>query len=227
MGRLIIICLVLAAVGLALQPAPELSEIGENWEQDRALASLEIHSSTFLMANGDCQVLSRLRVQNVGTLSFALIGLNADFETTGDLAADWDRNSLLHSELSLGITGLRRVGPAMPNRAKFSIDNGKQSWFIIDPHRVVDFSYVQPTRGSGELSTSFLLELQPVTFDKSAGNLTVPRTVRGVERSALPESGDGEVSSLLVYPYSASDMLVIPPRCWTETTGTPATHLGE
>lgn len=227
MGRLIIICLVLAAVGLALQPAPELPEIGENWEQDRALASLEIHSSTFLMANGDCQVLSRLRVQNVGTLSFALIGLNADFETTGDLAADWDRNSLLHSELSLGITGLRRVGPAMPNRAKFSIDNGKQSWFIIDPHRVVDFSYVQPTRGSGELSTSFLLELQPVTFDKSAGNLTVPRTVRGVERSALPESGDGEVSSLLVYPYSASDMLVIPPRCWTETTGTPATHLGE
>ncbi|NQV86379.1 MAG: hypothetical protein HQ492_04815, partial [Woeseiaceae bacterium] len=208
MGRLIIICLVLAAVGLALQPAPELPEIGENWEQDRALASLEIHSSTFLMANGDCQVLSRLRVQNVGTLSFALIGLNADFETTGDLAADWDRNSLLHSELSLGITGLRRVGPAMPNRAKFSIDNGKQSWFIIDPHRVVDFSYVQPTRGSGELSTSFLLELQPVTFDKSAGNLTVPRTVRGVERSALPESGDGEVSSLLVYPYSASDMLV-------------------
>jgi len=227
LGRLIIIFLVVAAVVLALQTAPDLPEMGANWEQDRALASLEIHSSTFLMANGECQVLSRLRVQNVGTLSFALIGLNVNFETTGDLAADWDRSSLLHSELSLGITGLRRVGPATPKRAKFSIENGIQSWFIIDPHRVVDFSYVQPTRGSGELSTSFLLELQPVTFDKSAGNLTVPRTVRGIERSALPESGEGEVSSLLVYPYSASDILVIPPRCWTETTGPPAAHLGE
>lgn len=224
MFRLLFVCLLGTAVFLALQPAPDLAGVGANWEQDRALASLDIQSSTFLMSNGDCQVRSSLKVKNVGTLSFALIGFEVGFETTGDLVADWDRNSLLHSELSLGLAGLRRVGPEMPRRAKVALEDAKQSWYVIDPQRTVTFSYVQPTRGSGELSTSVLLETQPITFDKSVGNLTVLRTVRGVVRPALPESGDGEVSSLLVYPYSAADILVIPPGCWTEKMGPPTTH---
>ena len=40
-----------------------------------------------------------------------------------------------------------------------------------------------------------------------------------VVRPSLPESGEGEVSTLLLYPYSASDVLVIPPGCWTEKVG--------
>ena len=108
---------------------------------------------------------------------------------------------------------------------RISLDDGKQSWFVVDPSRTVDFSFVQPTRGSGEFFTSFLIETQPVTFDSVAGTLTVPRNVRGVVRPSLPESGEGEVSTLLLYPYSASDVLVIPPGCWTEKVGptTPTT----
>ena len=219
MSRILFLVLVVAAVFLSQQPAPELGLVGVNWELNRALASLEIQSRTFLMANGDCQVLSRLRVKNVGALTFAIVGMDVNFESTGDLVADWDRNSLLHSELSLGLTGLRRVGPVVPQKAKISLDDGKQTWFVVDPARTVDFSYVQPTRGSGELYTSFLLETQPVTFDSVAGTLTVPRNVRGVVRPSLPESGEGEVSTLPLYPYSASDVLVSPPGCWTEKVG--------
>jgi hypothetical protein len=219
MSRILFAALVIAAVFLSQQPAPELGFVGVNWEQNRALASLEIQSRTFLMANGDCHVLSRFRVKNVGALTFAIIGLDASFEATGDLVADWDRNTLLKSELSLGLSGLRRVGPVSPQRTKISLDDGKQSWFVVDPSRTVDFSYVQPTRGSGEFFTSFLIETQPVTFDSVAGTLTVPRNVRGVVRPSLPESGEGEVSTLLLYPYSASDVLVIPPGCWTEKIG--------
>ena len=219
MSRFLFLALVGAALFLSQQPAPELGFMGVNWEQNRALASLEIQSRTFLMANGDCQVLSRLRVKNVGQLTFAIIGIDANFETTGDLVADWDRNSLLRSELSLGLTGLRRIGVAMPQRTRISLDDGKQSWYVVDPARVVDFSYVQPTRGSGELFTSWMLETQPVTFDSVATTLTVPRNVRGVVRPSLPESGEGEVSTLLLYPYSASDVLVVPPGCWTEKVG--------
>lgn len=219
MSRILFLALVLTALFLWQQPTPELGLEGVNWEQNRALASLEIQSRTFLMSNGECQVLSRLRVKNVGSLSFGLIGMEATFEIGGDLVADWDRNSLLHSQLSLGITGLRRVGPMAPRRATLSLDDGTQSWYVIDPARTVDFSYVQPTSGSGQLSTSFLLELQPIVFDENAASLTVQRQVRGKTRSSLPESGEGEVSNLLVYPYSAADMIVIPPGCWTDRVG--------
>ncbi len=219
MNRILFLALVGAALFLSQKKDPPAGLIGVDWEQNRAFASLEIQSRTFLMANGDCQVLSRLRVTNVGGLTFVIIGMDVTFEATGSLVADWDRNSLLHSELSLGITGLRRVGPVAPQRAKISLDDGKQSWFAVDPARTVDFSYVQPTRGSGELFSSFLLETQPVRFDSMAAPLTVRRKVRGVERETLPESGEGSASTLLLYLYSASDVLVIPPGCWTETLG--------
>ena len=219
MSRVLFLALVVAAIFLSQQTAPELGLVGVNWEQNRALASLEINSKTFLMANGECQVMTKLRVKNVGALTFAIIGMEVVLETGGELVADWDRNSLLHSELSLGVTGLRRVGPVAPRRTKIAMDDGKQSWFVVDPARTVDFSFVQPTRGSGQLNTSFMLETQPVTFDSVAGTLTVPRNVRGVVRPSLPESGEGDVSTLLIYPYSASDIIVIPPGCWTEKVG--------
>ena len=219
MSRIFFLALVGAAIFLSQQPAPELGLVGQNWEQNRALASLEIQSRTFLMDNGECQVLSRLRVRNVGALTFAIIGMDADYETRGELTADWARNSLMDSELSLGLTGLHLTGPPNPHKAKMTMEDGKQSWFVVDPSRTVDLSYVQPTRGSGQFFTSFLLETQPVTFDSVAGTLTVPRNVRGITRPSLPESGDGEVSTLLLYPYSAADVIVIPPGCWTEKVG--------
>jgi hypothetical protein len=219
MSRLLFLALVGTALFLFQQPTPNLGLVGENWEQNRALASLEIQSRTFLMSNGECQVLSRLRVKNVGALTFGIIGIDATFETSGDLVADWDRNSLLHTELSLGVTGFRRIGPATPRRTKIALDETKQTWYVVDPARTVDFSYAQPTRGSGLYNTSFLIETQPVTFDSTAESLTVPRNVRGVVRPSLPESGEGEVSDLMLYPYSASDLIVIPPGCWTDRVG--------
>jgi hypothetical protein len=222
MSRIFFLALVAAAVFLSQQPAPELGLVGQNWEQNRALASLEIQSKTFLMSNGECQILSRLRVRNVGAISFAIIGMDVDFETRDGLSADWNRNSLLNSPLTLGLTGLRRQGRPEANKVKLSMDDGKQTWFIVDPSRTVDFSYVQPARGSGQFFTSFLLETQPVTFDSVATSLTVPRNVRGTTWPSLPENGEGEVSTLLLYPYTAADVIVVPPGCWTEKVGPTA-----
>lgn len=219
MSRIFFLALVVVAIFLSQQPAPELGLVGQNWEQNRALASLEIQSKTFLMSNGECQILSRLRVRNVGSITFAIIGMDVDFETRGELKADWDKNTLLSSPLSLGLSGLRREPSTDTRKVKLSMDDGKQTWFVVDPSRTVDFSYVQPASGSGQFYTSFLLDTQPVTFDSVAGTLTIPRNVRGMTRPSLPESGEGEVSTLLLYPYSAADVIVIPPGCWTERVG--------
>ena len=220
MSRIFFLALVGAAIFLGMQPTPELGLVGINWEQNRPLASLEIQSRTFPMSNGECQILSQLRVRNVGGLTFAIIGLEANLEARGDLTADWARNSLMDSELSLGLTGLHLVGPPNPKKATMAMEDGKKSWFLVDPSRTVDFSYIQPTHGSGQFFQSFILELQAVRFDANAVGLTVPRTVRGVTRPALTENGDGEVSNLLLFPYSAADAIVIPPGCWTQKVGT-------
>ena len=210
----------MVAVFLSQQPAPELGLVGINWEQNRALASLEIQSRAFpTTIDGDCQILSKFRIRNVGGLTYAIIGVEANFETRGDLTADWSRNSLLDSDLSLGLTGLQPVGPRNAHKVTFHMDDGKQTWFVVDPNRTVDISYIQPTHGTGQFFTSFMLEVQPVKFDSNATNLTVPRTVRGISRPSLPENGEGEVSDLLLYPYSAAEALVVPPGCWTEKVG--------
>lgn len=174
MSRIFFLALVVVAIFLSQQPAPELGLVGQNWEQNRALASLEIQSKTFLMSNGECQILSRLRVRNVGSITFAIIGMDVDFETRGELKADWDKNTLLSSPLSLGLSGLRREPSTDTRKVKLSMDDGKQTWFVVDPSRTVDFSYVQPASGSGQFYTSVMLETQPVTFDSVAGTLDHP-----------------------------------------------------
>jgi len=217
MSRFLFVALVITSIYFYQQPT--LNRTPGNWEEWTVHASLEVVSQTFLMDNGECQVRSRLRVMNVGLHTLAIIGFDATFTVNGSLKADWDRNSLLHSDFYFGVSRLRRVGEIVPHRTTISTDDATQSWHALASTRTVDFTFVQPTQGSGQLLSSFLLETQPVDVDLLAENLSEARMVRGRMLSVMPEFGKGEVSTLPVYPYSAADVVVIPPGCWTEAVG--------
>ncbi len=145
-------------------------------------------------------------------------------ETDEGLVADWDDNSLLGSRgtaLPIGFQPLARVAPPDPQHAMLRFAEGERTWHVIDPGRTVDLTFVQPTRGSGRLSMGVELFTQPLMLEDVASAITVQERVRGEMLPASPESGEGQVSDQPLYPYSAGDVLVIPPGCWTDFGGDP------
>jgi hypothetical protein len=183
------------------------------WENDRALASVQILAESLQMSPDQRTAVTRMRIKNVGSLSFAILDMQITLQTDGNLTADWNRNSLIDANvpLPLGMKPLTFMKPATPGSATFHLDDKTKTFHIVDPNREVDLVFEQPIKGSGRLEMAVMLYTQPLSLADINEALTVPETIRGVVRHTIPEYGDGEVSDSVLYPYSAAHILVVPP----------------
>lgn len=183
------------------------------WEQQRALASVSI--ATELESTDADGVDSRttVTITNVGELSFAVLDVQIGMATEGGVQAPWLENTLLRQSPVVLPVGLRpfHLEPARDGRsALFSFDQGSSGWHAVDPGRSVELVFVQPLSGHGRLDIGVELFAQPLRMAALAEQITVERVIAGHRRQVFPEAGEGEVSDLGVFPYSASSIVVIP-----------------
>lgn len=195
------------------------------WENDRALATMRIRSHYEETApDHQRSAITTVRIKNVGSLSFAVIDFQLTLQTDGGLKALWDRNSLTQANalLPLGMKPLTTMGQTTAEKATFHLDDATKTYHIIDPGREVDVTFEQPLQGAGHLQVLVNLLTQPMALADLAETLTVPQTIRSVNRETIPESGEGEVSDAVVFPYSSAHILVVPPLLTGTATAKPA-----
>jgi hypothetical protein len=184
-----------------------------DWEKSRALASVETASTLIPAGKGLNDVVTTIKISNVGGLSIGITDMHVTLDLTGPLTADWTTSSLLFpkgSGLPIGLRPFVIVGPHDPSHATFQFDDHVKSWHIVDPGRVVTLTFIQRVRGDGLMGVFVNLYTQPMKLQSEADMLTEPEVVNGIKRPAIPESGTGEISESPVYPYSAGHILVIP-----------------
>lgn len=183
------------------------------WEKQRALASVETTSNVVVTGKGENEVVTTVKVTNVGQLTFAILEMKVDVELVGRLRAAWKDNSLTQSEGSALPIGLRPFAIASTSdstHGHFLFDTTQKSWHVVDPGRSVGITFVQPLHGDGRMAISIDLYTQPIKLQSIASAIAVKEKVAGVDRGTMPEFGTGEVSDMNVFPYTSADMVVIP-----------------
>jgi hypothetical protein len=182
------------------------------FEQGRALASIRIRSEAIDTGAGGHSTVTTMRIQNVGGLTFAVLDLHVRLRLSGEMTADWSQNSLGNhtATLPIGFPPLQYRTSSDGREATFHFPEDSRTWHVIDPGRSVDVTFVQPTRGSGQMAIELSAYAQPVLLQDIASAITVEQQIRGVSRQTLPESGEGDVSEEPIYPYTASHVLVVP-----------------
>ncbi len=215
------LALLLLAGVLSRMPDPNAST--PNAEQvDRALAALTMASAAIPAAGGRCDVQTRVRITNLGELSFALVDLTVTMSTHGTLEAAWSENSLLGTDehpLSLGLPPLALAPETRSGRARFVMDSTRPTWHLMEPGRTVDVTFIQSVTGIGRLATVVDLAAQPVEFERLSTIASVPTQLRGRTWFTMPEWGEGILSELTVFPYQASEILAIPSDCRSASPG--------
>jgi hypothetical protein len=187
------------------------------WEQQRALASVAISSEAVPTGEEENTAVTTVTITNVGALTFAILDMHVTLEAVGELSAAWERNSLLMSRgaaLPIGLRPFRLSDGADAAGARFQFDESVQTWHVVDPGRSVDITFVQPTTGSGSMAISVNVFTQPMLLSAVSDDITVDAVVDGVIRPTSPESGEGEVSRLPVFPYSSGYILMVPRTSW-------------
>jgi hypothetical protein len=184
-----------------------------DWEKSRALASVETQSTIVPTAKGLNSIVTTIRISNVGGLSIGIIDMHVTIDLSGHLTAPWEQNTLMRPKgagLPIGLRPFVIVGPRDSTHATFQFDSSVKSWHIVDPGRTVVVTFIQPTRGDGDMAVFVNLYTQPMKLQSEADMLTEPEVVNGIKRPAIPETGTGEISTSPVYPYSAGHILVVP-----------------
>jgi hypothetical protein len=184
-----------------------------DWEKSRALASVETASTLVPAGKGLNDVVTTIKISNVGGLSIGIIDMHVTIDLTGPLTAPWEKTTLMMpmgSGMPIGLRPFVIVGPHDSTHATFQFDDRIKSWHIVDPGRSVSITFVQRVHGDGLMSVFVNLYTQPMKLQSEADMLTEPEVVNGIKRPAIPESGTGEISASPVYPYSAGHILVIP-----------------
>jgi len=207
--------LAVGAISFVIAVDAWLSSRPLEWEQQRALASVEIAAETVSTQEDENTAVTTVTVTNVGALTFAILDMHVRIELVGDLTADWARNSLVQSKgaaLPIGLRPFQIRDSGDPGRGEFRFDGRARSWHVVDPGRSVDISFVQPTRGSGWMAISVNIFTQPMRMGDVADEITVDDVVGGELRPTLPEFGEGQVSDLPVFPYSSGHILIVSNR---------------
>ncbi len=184
-----------------------------DWEKSRALASVETQSTVVPMGKGINNIVTTVKISNVGGLSIGITDMHVSIDLTGHLTAPWETSTLMMpkgSGMPIGLRPFVIVGPHDSTHATFQFDDKIKSWHIVDPGRSVTITFIQPTRGDGLMAVFVNLYTQPMKLQSEADMLTEPEVVNGIKRPAIPEFGVGEISESPVYPYSAGHILVIP-----------------
>lgn len=182
------------------------------WEQQRALASVSIATELEHRADGGVDSRSTITISNVGELSFAVLDVQIGMATEGDVQAEWLQNSLLREAtvpLPIGLRPFHLESARDGASARFAFDDRVSGWHAVDPGRAVELVFVQPLHGQGHLDIGVEVFAQPLRMAALAEQITVERVIAGHRRHVFPESGEGEVSDLGVFPYSASSLVVV------------------
>jgi hypothetical protein len=184
-----------------------------DWEKSRALASVETASTLVPAGKGLNDVVTTVKISNVGGLSIGITDMHVTVDLTGALSAPWEKSTLMMpkgSGMPIGLRPFVIVGAHDSTHATFQFNDSIKSWHIVDPGRSVTITFVQRVHGDGLMAVFVNLYTQPMKLQSEADMLTEPEVVNGIKRPAIPESGTGEISESPVYPYSAGHILVIP-----------------
>jgi len=183
------------------------------WEQQRALATVSITTELEPAADGGVDSRHTITITNVGELTFAVLDIQIGMAVEQGAQANWLHNTLLRQSPVVLPIGLRQfhLEPARDGRsALFSFDQTSAGWHTLDPGRSVDLVFVQPLTGAGHLDVGVEVFAQPLRMAALAEQITVERVIAGHRRQVFPETGEGEVSDLGVFPYTASSIVVVP-----------------
>ena len=209
--QLVPVAVGLVSLGVALAAWFEARPL--DWEKSRALASVETSSTVVPDGKGLNNVVTTIKISNVGGLSIGITDMHITIDMSGKLTAPWEKSSLMMpkgSGMPIGLRPFVIVGAHDSTHATFQFNDSIKSWHIVDPGRSVSITFIQPTRGDGLMAVFVNLYTQPMKLQSEADMLTEPEVVNGIKRPAIPESGTGEISESPVYPYSAGHILVIP-----------------
>ena len=183
------------------------------WEQQRALATVSIATELEPAADGRVDSRHTITITNVGELTFAVLDIQIGMAVEEGAQAPWRDNTLLRQSPVVLPIGLRpfHLEPARDGRsAMFAFDQTSSGWHAVDPGRSVELVFVQPVTGPGRLDLGVEVFAQPLRMAALADQITVERVIAGHRRQVFPETGEGEVSDLGVFPYSASSIVVVP-----------------
>ncbi len=198
------------------------------WEQQRALASVSIATELEHRADGGVDSRNTITITNVGELSFAVLDVQIGMATEDGVQAAWLQNSLLRESIVPLPIGLRpfHLEPARDGAsARYAFDDSHSGWHAVDPGRAVELVFVQPLHGEGQLDISVEVFAQPLRMAALAEQITTERVIAGHRRHVFPESGEGEVSDLGVFPYTASSVVLVPAEPVHVARAAPPTRL--
>ena len=201
--------LIIGLVSLGVAVDAWLSARPLEWEKQRALASVETTSNVVVTGKGQNEVVTTVKITNVGQLTFAILEMKVDVELVGHLRAVWKENSLTQSEGSALPIGLRPFAVASTSdstHGHFLFDTTEKSWHVVDPaapsasHRAA-LAWRRPNGGTIDLYT------QPIKLQSIAA--ASREEGRWSRRGTIPEFGTGEWRHERV-SYTSADMIVIP-----------------
>lgn len=198
------------------------------WEQQRALASVSIATELEPRADGGIDSRSTITITNVGELSFAVLDVQIGMAADAGVQAAWLQNSLLREAtvpLPIGLRPFHLEQARDGASARFAFDESSSGWHAIDPGRAVELVFVQPLRGQGHVDIGVEVFAQPLRMAALAEQITVERVIAGHRRHVFPEAGQGEVSDLGVFPYSAASLVVVSAEPARAARPAPTTRL--
>jgi hypothetical protein len=214
-GRILVeqaVPLAVALSSLVLSLDAWLSSRAAEHERQRPLMALAIDSETVRTDVGTHDVVTKVTISNVGPLSFLILDIRVDMATSHGAQADWRLNSLLSpsdNALPVGIQPFRLYPTDRPSGASFRFEGRKRIWHGIDPGRSFEFMLVQPVRGQGHVATTITVYTQQIELYSIEGQIRSQERIGGVSRTVLPESGEGDLSTMPIYPFSSGNIVVI------------------